>query len=148
MLSEGDALHNTTWALDGAVDGVERMILDGERWMSTGRNFDYTVCGRLMTYFANTTGPEKINFGHYHYFAAFTPFSVAFPDFPEGLTPLAVVFRDMLEGGWVSTFPRAAEMRAYAAQVGADRSGSEPKDTVSVAGNAHFHNSDYMAHRR
>lgn len=98
-----------------------------------------------MTYFGNTTGPENLNFGHYHYYAAFTPFAMAFPDFPGTLTPLAVVFRGMLSSGWAATFPRSDEILEYATQLSDNSTDSVD---ISGVGNRHFFNSDYMAHRR
>jgi hypothetical protein len=39
----------------------------------------------------------QINDGHYHYFAAFSDFRLAFPDFkPPFLTPLGVIFAPLL----------------------------------------------------
>ena len=74
------------------------MIVDGQRWMTAGPNFDFTTSGRLMTYFANSSGPAGLNHGHYHYYAAFVSYSQSFPTFqsptlvPAQLTPLAVLF--------------------------------------------------------
>ena len=123
-----------------------RMISNGQRWMTAGRNFDFSTCGRLMTYFSNTTGPEQLNWGHYHYYAAFSPFPNAFPDFHcHDRTPLAVNFANLLPVA-APEFDNAtaADLLAYAAQV----DGANVDLGAGPAGHRGFWNSDYHVHRR
>lgn len=63
-------------------------MLDGQAKSVRGANFDFLACGRLFTYFAKAD-QYGVNQGHYHYFAAFTPFALAFPAFaPPFTTPI------------------------------------------------------------
>lgn len=106
-----------------------------------GPNSDYTSSGRLMTYFVNTN-KWGTNLGHYHYFAAFTPFELAFPSFAEPFaTPLAVAFASLLPSV-PSTRARADEMHAYYARM----SGDPAAPALSIA--KHFHDSDYLVQHR
>ena len=122
------------------------MVLRGQRWMTAGRNFDFPTCGRLMTYFSNTTGPEHLNWGHYHYFAAFSAFPNAFPDFHcHDRTPLAVNYANLLPiAAPAFDADTAVGLRAYADQV----SGADVRRGAGPAGHRSFWNSDYHVHRR
>ena len=125
--------------------GVEAMVLDGQRWMVRGPNFGWETCGRLVTYFANYTSADTqhINWGHYHYYAAFTAFTEAFPDFwASGLTPLAVGFAAYLDSPFTQSLARAAEMRAFGESLGSDDGSGGPE------GCRVYWDSDYVVHRR
>eukprot|EP00039_Didymoeca_costata_P006229 m.88513 g.88513 ORF g.88513 m.88513 type:complete len:794 (-) comp13169_c1_seq3:1634-4015(-) len=152
MITLGNAAAGTPFEFNAdVVESVSNIVLDGQAWMTAGPNFDYTTCGRLMTYFTNNTGPEHLNFGHYHYYAAFTPWSVAFPTFkptPQSTstslyTALAVNFRGLLSSSWVNSWPRNAEAKAYASQINNPSGGIK-----TLEGNRHYWNSDYHVHRR
>jgi len=122
------------------------MILDGQRWMTAGQNFDFTTSGRLMTYFSNTTGPEQLNWGHYHYYAAFTTFANAFPDFHcYNRTPLAVNFANLLPmAAPAFSNETAVELQQFATEI-------ESADIAvgrGLSGHRAFWNSDYHVHRR
>ena len=131
-----------------ATSAVSKMIVDGQRWMTAGPNFDYTTCGRLLSYFANSTGVGGLNHGHYHYFAAFVPWSQAFPRFqsatltPAPLTPLAVLWGGLLHTPWAtSRLPNASLVAGFAAQL--DNGG-----IVGATGHRHYWRSDYSVLRR
>jgi chondroitin AC lyase len=148
MLFFGSMAEGTQWTFSrNASLGVSNMIVDGQRWMTAGPNFDFATCGRLMTYFANSSGPAGINHGHYHYYAAFVSWSQSFPDFqsptlqPPRLTPLAVLFT--LNTSWVKQLPNASLIDEFAAQL------QQPAGGVSSAiGHRHFWKSDYSVLRR
>ena len=148
MLFFGSIAVNTQWEFSAtASSGVSTMLVDGQRWMVAGPNFDYTTCGRLMTYFSNSSGPAGINHGHYHYYAAFIPYSQAFPSFASPtlkgqLTPLAVLFAGILSSSWVRTvIPNAPLIAEFAQQL---RTGG----VSSAIGHRHYWNSDYSVLRR
>ena len=151
---------------DSVVAGVSAMLLDGQRWMSRGMNFDPATCGRLVTYFGNWSGPEHLNHGHYHYYAAFTAFSMAFPDFfydgsgggggrssTDALepstaassvrrTPISIGFADYLNTPFTRTrTSRGREFADWQATIG-------NVTTDTLAGNRVFYDSDYVVHRR
>lgn len=133
--------------------------------MSRGPNFDPTTCGRLVTYFGNWSGPEHLNHGHYHYYAAFTAFPMAFPDFYTPLpldassrafagngndsvgavqqqhTPISIGFGNYLNTPFTRSTPRGSEFEAWRATLN-----NATADTLS--GNKVFYDSDYVVHRR
>jgi len=119
---------------------LTRMVLDGQQVMTRGPNFDFEASGRLMTYFVNRSfafGPLS----HYHSYAAFTPFEIAFRRFQEPMTtPLAVVFQPLLAG--LTHRSRGQELADYGLRV---VGGAAPPLPPL---NRHFFTSDYMAHSR
>lgn len=148
MLFFGSMVDGTRWEFSHiAALGVSKMIVDGQRWMTAGPNWDFTTSGRLMTYFANSSGPAGLNHGHYHYYAAFVSWPQSFPTFksstlvPARLTPLAVLFT--LNTTWVRKLPNASLILDFAAQL------QRPGGGVSAAiGHRHFYKSDYSVLRR
>ena len=126
--------------------------------MVRGRNFDHAVSGRLATYFGNWSGPEALNHGHYHYYAAFTAFSMAFPDFhgcgfsPDTVgvgvgprTPLAVGFGAWLDTPFTRSLPRGGQLAAWRRTLTlANATGGADE----LAGYRVFYDSDYAVHRR
>jgi hypothetical protein len=82
-----------------------------------------------------------VNQGHYHYFAAFTPFELAFPDFhPPFTTPIGVFFAPLLDSIRSTNRSRAAEFGAFSDRL----VGRLPASRHHV----HFYDSDYTAHHR
>lgn len=127
----------TAWAMPAARwELMARFVLDGQALATRGANFDFLACGRLFTYFVNVdrTG---VNAGHYHYFAAFTPFELAFPTFAAPFTtPIGVFFAPLLDRVDPAR-PRATEMAAFARRLaGVDG---------DVKRHRHFPDSDYTA---
>ena len=83
----------------------------------------------------------NVDKGHYHYYAAFTPFELAFPSFQSPfVTPLGVSFAPLLEAIGSSPQPRAAEFMQLARQL----LGQAP----DASAHTHFYDSDYTAHHR
>jgi hypothetical protein len=114
-------------------------VLDGQAPSTRGANFDFLACGRLFTYFKKDD-PFGVDAGHYHYFAAFTPFELAFPRFEEPFdTPIGVFFAPLL-GGVDPARPRAHEFAAFGNQL----LGASPAPTAHT----HFYDSDYTVHHR
>ena len=88
------------------------------------------------------------NHGHYHYFAAFVPWSQAFPRFrsatltPAPLTPLAVLWGGLLNTPWAAAkLPNASLIAGFARQL--ERGGIE-----GATGHRHYWRSDYSVLRR
>eukprot|EP01006_Ploeotia_vitrea_P065934 TRINITY_DN94052_c0_g1_i1.p1 TRINITY_DN94052_c0_g1~~TRINITY_DN94052_c0_g1_i1.p1 ORF type:complete len:773 (+),score=23.15 TRINITY_DN94052_c0_g1_i1:44-2362(+) len=107
-------------------------VLIGQQLATRGPLFDFSACGRLMTYFTNTTR-FGVNLGHYHYFAAFVPFENAFPSFaPPFVTALGVNFANLLDT--VPAF-KPFSQRLH---------GKLPPASV----HRHFWTSDYSVHHR
>lgn len=149
MLFFGNMAAGTRWEFSAdVVAGLGKMIVDGQRWMTAGPNFDYSTCGRLLSYFANATGVGGLNHGHYHYFAAFVPWSQAFPRFqsatltPALLTPLAVLWTGLLNTSWATTtLPNASLIASFVSQL--KHGGIE-----GAVGHRHYWRSDYSVLRR
>lgn len=120
---------------------LSSLVLDGQQLSVRGPNFDPEACGRLLTYYVNTSyafGPLS----HYHNYAAFTPFALAFQTFEAPFTtPLGVVFAPLLDS--FSSRPRGDEMAAFAARLRGD-AGAPSLGSL----NRHFGDSDYMVHHR
>ena len=82
-----------------------------------------------------------VNQGHYHYFAAFTPFELAFPDFqPPFTTPIGVFFAPLLSSIGSTNRSRATEFAAFSERL----VGHLP----ALRHHTHFYDSDYTAHHR
>ena len=79
--------------------------------------------------------------GHYHYFAAFSPFHLAFPEFkPPFTTPIGVFFAPLLGSIGRSSRPRAPEFANFSLRLLGELS--------DESGHTHFYDSDYTAHHR
>ncbi|EDQ89421.1 uncharacterized protein MONBRDRAFT_25569 [Monosiga brevicollis MX1] len=142
MLSITSWAANTSYAIDTDPWNVlAQYILKGQRLATRGPNFDYTTSGRLMTYFVQND-EFNINQGHYHYFAAFTDFRLAFPAFePPRLTPLAVIFAPLLPEVSPSA-PQSSELQAFGKCLLTTETCDRPAETV------HYYDSDYLVHQR
>lgn len=126
-----------------------RLVLDGQQPASRGPNFDFLACGRLFTYFVRRDA-YGVDDGHYHYFAAFSPFSLAFPSFAAPFTtPIGVIFAPLLNVS--AQRARAAEFQAFQARLlgPAPANGAPPPPVpVPLRMHAHYHDSDYAVHQR
>eukprot|EP00051_Salpingoeca_urceolata_P035953 m.32148 g.32148 ORF g.32148 m.32148 type:complete len:778 (-) comp9953_c0_seq2:121-2454(-) len=123
----------------GLWDTFSRLVLVGQQLATRGPNFDFTACGRVFTYF-DKTDQFGINQGHYHYFAAFSPFELAFPMFSAPFTtPIGVFFWPQL-GRIPAHRPNAPEFSAFLDRL----KGDAPVGSV----NKHFYDSDYIVHHR
>eukprot|EP00041_Stephanoeca_diplocostata_P035263 m.1236375 g.1236375 ORF g.1236375 m.1236375 type:complete len:1049 (-) comp24666_c0_seq8:2367-5513(-) len=120
-------------------DIFAHLVLDGQAPATVGPNYDFLTCGRLFTYFVHKD-QFGIDQGHYHYFAAFTPFELAFPSFDAPmLTPIAVFYAPLL-ATVDPTRARADEFKTFAQQL---------TSTVPVEPlHKHFYDSDYTVHHR
>ena len=130
----------TRWAMGAAHwETFAHLVLDGQAASTRGPNFDFLACGRLFTYFdqADAFGVDQ---GHYHYFAAFSPFELAFPTFaPPFTTPIGVFFAPLL-GSVDTDRPRAPEFVEFDARL----RGAAPDSSSHT----HFFDSDYSVHHR
>ena len=122
-----------------AWDTFAHLVLDGQAASSRGANFDWLACGRLFTYYKKDDS-FGVDMGHYHYFAAFSPFELAFPAFePPFTTPIGVFYAPLLAGVGGAR-PRTDEFASLSRRLnGVD---------AQPAGHTHFHASDYTAHHR
>ena len=131
----------TKWTLsDSLFQLFSHLVLDGQAKSTRGSNWDFLSCGRLFTYFAlnDSFGVDK---GHYHYYAAFTPFVLAFPSFkPPFTTPLGVIFQPLLAAIGSSSRQRASEFEQLSLRL----LGQLPDERSHT----HFYDSDYTAHHR
>lgn len=124
---------------ESAWSTFARLVLDGQAAATRQANFDFLACGRLFTYFVQRDR-WGVNQGHYHYFAAFSPYELAFPRFVAPFdTPIGVLFAPLL-GGVSRSRPRAAEFTAFEQRL----TGKLP----DPASHSHFYDSDYTAHHR
>ena len=150
------AARGTRWAMNASAwAGLARFILDGARWTVRGSEFNIGLMGRHNVYFAevDSAGVAK---GHYHSFAAYAAFALAFPPLAAspgtlgaGAAPAAAPFSSALAAHYArllpafASAPRGAELLRFAEQVAAgDGSAS------ATAGHAHFFLSDAAAHVR
>eukprot|EP00038_Savillea_parva_P009906 m.186579 g.186579 ORF g.186579 m.186579 type:complete len:944 (-) comp16811_c0_seq1:97-2928(-) len=129
----------TQWAMSNDLWQVfSHLVLDGQGPSTRGANYDFLACGRLFTYF-RVNDTFGVNQGHYHYFAAFSPFELAFPTFePPFTTPIGVFFAPLL--GAASGRARADEFASLS-----DRFYGKAPD---VASHKHFYDSDYTVYHR
>lgn len=99
------------------------------------------MSGRVTCSDFDKTDSFGVNQGHYHYFAAFTPFELAFPDFqPPFTTPIGVFFAPLLDSIASTNRSRAAEFAAFSDRL----VGRLPASRQHT----HFYDSDYTAHHR
>ena len=151
------AARGTRWAMNSSAwGGLARYILDGARWTIRGSEFNVGLMGRHNTYYGDVDS-FGIAKGHYHHFAAYAAFPLAFPPLSAspGMTgssrapnstapfssPLAAHYARLLPA--FADAPRGDELNQLYAQVAAgDGSAS------AVVGHAHFHLSDAAAHVR
>ena len=143
ILDMDNMAYNTTFQMsDTLMDTFARFVLWGQLLTTRGANFDYTACGRLMTYFSSND-TFGLNSGHYHYFAAFTPYENAFPRFvPPFNTPLAVDFYHLLP----MVTARDAKIRQHFKGFAERLAGNAKYDNVTA--HKHFFSSDYSVHHR
>ena len=151
------AARGTRWAMNASAwGGLARYILDGARWTVRGSEFAIGLMGRHNTYFGEVDGAGVAR-GHYHTFAAYTAYVLAFPPLAAspgtgggggGADPSAP-FSSALAAHYArllpafASAPRGDELVRFAAQVAAgDGSAS------AVAGHAVFPLSDAAAHVR
>lgn len=140
LLYEEYAAGTSLASTEQQWDIFANLVLVGQQLATRGPNFDYTVSGRLMTYFGrnDTFG---VNDGWYHFFAAFDDFRLAFPRFVEPFdTPLGVFFHPLLSSVDPER-PRAQELVAFGRRLYGE---SAPALNV----NHHFYDSDFHAHHR
>ena len=143
-LSMERAARGTPWALGPAPGphwaALTTYLLDGARWLSRGAEWAAGAMGRHNTYFASADA-SGVTDGHYHSFAAYPLFGLAFPTWaPPFDSATAVLYGRLLRH--FSAYPRAPEIGAFAAQVLAgDGSGG-------VAGHRRFWLSDCSSHQR
>ena len=130
-------------------------VLDGQQRVTRGANFDWLACGRLFTYFVKLDD-FGIDDGHYHYFAAFSPFEIAFPSFtPPFTTPISVLFQPYLDlnrtmsggvagggGGGRALPPRAAEFATFAKRL-VEGEAAAPRREYR-----YYYDSDFAAYHR
>jgi len=130
----------TQWASTPAQWAVvASTLLDGARWVTRGPEFALSTMGRHNTYYLRTDAFGVVS-GHYHFFAAYPLFALAFPSAAPPLdSPLAVQYVRALPP--LFGLPRGDELRALHAQVLA---GGGP----GAAGHRHFWLSDVSAHAR
>jgi chondroitin AC lyase len=141
LVLENYAQGTTNWTIpDTQFDLFSHLVLDGQAKSSRGANFDFLSCGRLFTYFSKHD-QYGVNQGHYHYFAAFTPFELAFPTFkPPFTTPIGVFFAPLLGTIGKSHRNRAPEF----AQLALRLQGDIPDESTHT----HFYDSDYTVYHR
>jgi hypothetical protein len=141
MLVLENYANGTKWRMeDTQFELFSHLVIDGQSKSTRGSNWDFLSCGRLFTYFAKDDlfGVDK---GHYHYYAAFTPFVLAFPSFePPFVTPLGVIFQPLLAAIGSSSRPRALQF----AELSLRLLGQQPDERSHT----HFYDSDYSAHHR
>eukprot|EP00117_Sycon_ciliatum_P012110 scpid36485/ scgid13305/ Chondroitinase-AC; Chondroitin sulfate AC lyase; Chondroitin-AC eliminase; Chondroitin-AC lyase len=143
VLDMDQVAHNTTYQMsDVKMDIFSEYVLHGQLLTTRGANFDYTACGRLMTYFSDHD-QYGLNSGHYHYFAAFTPYENAFPEFRSPFnTPLAVDFQNLLPSVTARNQSILDQFVAFQQRL----NGNPEMDSLSV--HKHFYTSDYSVHHR
>lgn len=151
------ASRGTRWAMNASAwGGLARYLLDGARWTVRGSEFAIGLMGRHNTYFGEVDA-SGVARGHYHTFAAYAAFVLAFPPLAAspgtgggagGADPSAP-FSSALAAHYArllpafASAPRGDELVRFAAQVAAgDGSAS------AVAGHAVFPLSDAAAHVR
>ena len=165
-LSMEVAARGTRWAMNASTwGGLTRYILDGARWTLRGSEFNIGLMGRHNTYYGDidSFGIAK---GHYHHFAAYSAFPLAFPPLAASpgvavgwvpLLPLAPTTNDAATAPFSSalaahyarlfpafaTAPRGDELMQLHAQVAAGNGSAS-----AVVGHAHFYKSDAAAHVR
>lgn len=148
------AARGTRWAMNASAwAGLARFLLDGARWTVRGSEFNLGLMGRHNTYFGEVDGAGVAK-GHYHCFAAYAAFALAFPPLAAspgtgggaGAPPPTAPFSSALAAHYArllpafAAAPRGAELLRFAQQAAAgDGSGS------AVAGHAHFFRSDAAA---
>jgi chondroitin AC lyase len=156
------AARGTRWAMNSSTwGGLARYVLDGARWTLRGSEFNIGLMGRHNTYYGDVDS-FGISKGHYHHFAAYSAFPLAFPPLapspglaggglaqgrepPNATAPfssaLAAHYARLLP--YFATAPRGDEMMQLHAQVAAGNGSAS-----SVAGHAYFYLSDAAAHVR
>lgn len=138
------AARGTPWAMgtDPTPQWTALMhyLLDCAQWLSRGAEWAAGAMGRHNTYFTSEDA-TGVTDGHYHSFAAYPLFGLAFPSWVSPFdSATAVLYGRLLRH--FSAYPRGSEMEAFAAQVEAgDGSGG-------VVGHRHFWLSDYSTHQR
>lgn len=152
------AASGTRWAMGASAWGnLTRYVLEGARWTLRRCEFNIGLMGRHNTYFGevDSAGVAK---GHYHFFAAYAAFPLAFPPLapspgapgsaraPAPRDPyssaLAAHFTLLL--GPFSNRSRGSELDGLRRQCLSNGS----TEDVSVEGHSHFFLSDAAAHIR
>lgn len=149
------AAQGTRWSMSPAQwQAVSGYLLDGAAWVTRGSEFHLGAMGRHNTYY-NTTDGYGVPNGHYHYYAAYPAFSMAFPSFsPPFDSGLAVWYArllpPLLASGWGNgtTYPRAGEIQDLYKQVLLANASGYNAVAAAKVGHARFWRSDYSVHSR
>ncbi len=158
-LTMENAARGTRWAMNtSAWNSLTRYILNGAQWTIRGSEFNIGLMGRQNTYFGDTDS-FGITKGHYHHFAAYSAFPLAFP--PLSASPGTaesthsntsapfLPFSSALAAQYARLFPafasapRGDELMKLYTQVAAGNGSAS-----AISGHAHFHLSDAAAHVR
>jgi len=133
------AAAGTRWAMSPPSWAVvARYLLDGARWVTRGAEFHLGASGRHNVYFPSSDAAGVTN-GHYHFFAAYIAFAMAFPAWLAPLdSALAAMYARLLPP--LYGHARGDEVRAFHDQVMSGGGG--------VAGHARFWRTDYSVHAR
>jgi chondroitin AC lyase len=132
----------TNWSLVNtpAWETLVSYIANGQRYVSRGAMWHEGALGRHIVYYSSRD-PFGVANGHYHYYAAYAAFALAFPSFDGVLTlPLSVLYYPLLSHFFGSN--GGEQLQAFAAQIeAADGSGG-------VVGHRRFYMTDYSVHHR
>ena len=151
------AASGTRWAMGATAWGnLTRYVLEGARWTLRRCEFNIGLMGRHNTYFGEVDGAGVAK-GHYHFYAAYAAFPLAFPPLAPSLgapgsarapapsapysSALSAHFALLL--GHFSNRSRGDELDGLRRQCVSNGS-----HDVSVEGHSHYFQSDAAAHVR
>ena len=116
------AARGTPWAIGPTPSpewtALTNYLLDGARWLSRGAEWAAGAMGRHNTYFTSQDS-SGVTDGHYHSYAAYPLFGLAFPAWaPPFNSATSVLYGRLLRHfGSESTYPRGVEIDAFYSQV-------------------------------
>lgn len=132
----------TRWSTNGTSpvwNNLAGYITQGARWVSTGGIWHTGAMGRHESYYKSLDS-FGVSDGHYHTYAAYTAFSLAFPSYVAPMdSPLTVLYAPLLPL-FSNRSVGGSDMKAFYEQVMAgDGSGG-------VSGHRRFWRTDYSVH--